>query len=92
MSETRKVAVALMKCGMNAREALRRSLMMVRDDRPLYRHEERGNGNRFKRRMGWTLERWYCFHMNGGYDCCCEPQGGYYYVATPEYLMKAVRF
>lgn len=53
------------------------------DDRALTQQakEWRGRGNRLARRLGWGLKKWYCHHMDGGYDCCCEPQSGYYYEA-----------
>lgn len=68
------------------RDALTWAIDFIGDDRPLSsdsqyldRLLDLGKGNRWKRRAGWKLTKWYCHHMDGGYDCCCEPQSGYYY-------------
>ena len=62
-------------------DCLEWAIQMHGDDRGLAEqsYEHRGHGNRLARRLGWELKKWYCHHMNGGYDCCCEPQSGYYY-------------
>jgi hypothetical protein len=74
-SEVREFATMYMRLkGWTAKEAVRFVVKQIRDDRGLVDKEWRGNGNRLKRRLGWTLERTYC-HCK--HDCECV-RGWYY--------------